>query len=65
MSDFFIVKNGIALSCKEDGAGFVVKIHDNAYEMSFQLEMQDILCLRNCLSDHIDNEETDELNHYH
>lgn len=63
MSDFCIVKNGIILSCKEDGSGYIVKISDEAYEMSFQLELQDIVYFRNCLSDHIENEDSDELNH--
>lgn len=65
MSDFCIVKNGIVLSCKEDGNGLTVKINDSTYEIGFQLEMQDIVYFRNCLSDHIENEGSDELNHYY
>lgn len=65
MSDFCIVKNGMILSCKEELlGGYSLKIHDDAYELSLQLDIQDIIYLRNCLSDHIENEADHELNHY-
>lgn len=62
MSDFCIVKNGIVLSCKEDGPGYTLKIHDEAYEMAFQLDLQDIIHFRNALSDHIEHEMDHDLN---
>jgi len=62
MSDFCIVKEGVILSCKEDGPGYLLKINDAAYEISFSMDLQDIIYFRNALADHIENQVDDELN---